>query len=280
MLLTARIGDDVATDVLSWPRSGHREATAQLRMRPLSLGAIHALVSRRLGRSLPRPVMVRIHEISGGNPFFALELARAAGESGPQALTYLPDSLAGLVRDRLARLPEEARDVLLAAACLVRPTTELLAAVTEAHRGTPRPVGRRRRRRGRVQQRQPGGLRPPLLARAVYTEATPTQRRGMHRRLAAIVEQPELRARHLALAAVSPDPETLAALDVAAGAAAARGAPSTAAELIELAIGLGGDTPARRLRAADQHFRAGAMRPPNTIWTPSRAPRAPVSCDR
>ena len=43
----------------------------------------------------------------------------------------------------------------------------------------------------------------PLLARGVYTEAAPGQRRTMHRRLADIVDEPELRARHLALAATS-----------------------------------------------------------------------------
>ena len=59
----------------------------------------------------------------------------------------------------------------------------------------------------------------PLLARSVYTDATPAQRRAMHRALAHTVEQPELKARHMALAASSADPETLSALDDAAAAA-------------------------------------------------------------
>jgi ATP/maltotriose-dependent transcriptional regulator MalT len=79
----------------------------------------------------------------------------------------------------------------------------------------------------------------------------------MHRALAEVEALPELKARHLALATTSKDPATLRALDEAADAARARGAPVAAAELIESALRLGGDTPARRLRAAEHYFQAG-----------------------
>src|SRR4029077_17971126 len=81
--------------------------------------------------------------------------------------------------------------------------------------------------------------------------------RAMHRLLAQTETLPELRARHMALAASSADPETLRALDTAADEAAASGAPAAAAELMELAIGLGGDQPERRIHAAEHHFNAG-----------------------
>ena len=100
----------------------------------------------------------------------------------------------------------------------------------------------------------------PLLARGVYTQAAPARRRRSHRALADVVTQPELRARHLALATSSPEPGTLEALDAAAKAARARGAPAAAAELLDLAIKLGGDTPARRMKAAEHHIRAGDTR--------------------
>lgn len=99
----------------------------------------------------------------------------------------------------------------------------------------------------------------PLLSHGVYTQASPARRRAMHRRVAALTELPELRARHLALAAVNADDATLQAIDAAADAAAARGAPGAAAELIDLAIALGGNNMMRRLRAAEQHFRAGSL---------------------
>jgi hypothetical protein len=49
----------------------------------------------------------------------------------------------------------------------------------------------------------------------------------------------------------------LKALHTAADAARARGAPAAAAELVDMAITLGGDKPSRRIRAAEHHFKAG-----------------------
>jgi hypothetical protein len=83
----------------------------------------------------------------------------------------------------------------------------------------------------------------PLLAVGVYAVAPPADRRGMHRRLAGIAADPEERARHLAQPTIHHDAETTAALDEGAVRARSRGAPAVAAELLELAIKLGGDTP-------------------------------------
>ena len=99
----------------------------------------------------------------------------------------------------------------------------------------------------------------PLFATGVYTNATPSRRRAMHRRLATVVERPEIRARHLALAATTGDATTLSALDAAAEATVAQGAPAVAAELLELALKLGGDNAVRRIRAGELHFRAGSL---------------------
>ncbi|MCK0515682.1 LuxR family transcriptional regulator [Williamsia sp. DF01-3] len=99
----------------------------------------------------------------------------------------------------------------------------------------------------------------PLLTAGLYSQATPAQRRAVHRNLASIIDQPELRARHLALSAATANPTTLDALDCAAEALSAQGAPMAAGELTDLAIALGGDTPLRRIRAASHHFRAADM---------------------
>ncbi len=97
----------------------------------------------------------------------------------------------------------------------------------------------------------------PLLARGVYADARPSRRRKIHRALAQVEVLPEVKARHLALATTSEDPATLEALDAAADAARVRGAPAAAAEFVDLAIRLGGDTPLRRIRSARYHFHAG-----------------------
>jgi hypothetical protein len=97
----------------------------------------------------------------------------------------------------------------------------------------------------------------PIFARGVYTDASTERQRSMHRRLAAVVEEPELQARHMALGSTTGDSATLRALDSAAESARVRGAPAAAAELIDLAIGLGGGTPPRRIQSAAHHFFAG-----------------------
>lgn len=53
------------------------ERVARVSVGPLSLGALHELLRTGLGVSLARPTLRRLHEVSGGNPFFALEIARA-----------------------------------------------------------------------------------------------------------------------------------------------------------------------------------------------------------
>jgi DNA-binding CsgD family transcriptional regulator len=255
---------------MSWLHVGRPDEAIRIRLGPLSLGGLHTLVSARLRRSFSRPSMVRITEISGGNPFYALELARAMDGQSPKAEVRLPSSLAELVRLRIGRLHADVSDVLLAIACVADPTLELLARVGDT-----------------TVQRIVELLEPveddgivsidgdrvrfshPLLARGVYTDAAPGRRRAIHRALATIEFQPELQARHLALATTSPDDKTLKALDAAADGARARGAPAAAAELVELAIGLGGDKPWRRVRAAGDHFQAGETSRAQALLVPT-----------
>src|SRR6185312_8693382 len=253
LLLTERSDDDGGSAV-TWLRLSRPDGIERVRVGPLSLGGLHTLVSARLERSFPRPTMVRIAEISGGNPFFALELARAIDAGSSKAQFMLPGSLSELMRLRIGRLDREARKLLLAAASVVDPTVELLAQVTGACVESL----------GEAEAKGIIGIDGnivrfvhPLLAHSAYTDASPAERRAMHRSLAEAVTMPELKARHMALASARADPETLHALDTAADEAAARGAPAAAAELMELAIGLGGDQPERRIRAAEHHFNAG-----------------------
>ncbi len=87
----------------------------------------------------------------------------------------------------------------------------------------------------------------PLLAAAVYESALPGRRRSVHRMLAGRLEEPEERARHLALGSAGPDLEIAGQLDEAAKLPQARGSPAAAAELVELALRL---TPPARGPAA------------------------------
>jgi hypothetical protein len=225
---------------------------------PLSIGALHSVLSERFGLSFSRPKMTQIYDVSGGNPFYAIELARAMADQKMRSAASLPTTLAQLVRVRIGTLDAEARQVLLAAACLADPTVEVLARACGTDTTSVLALLEDAEANGIVEiDGHKVRFSHPLLNRGVYGDSSTVRRRAMHKRLADIVEEPELKARHLALAAATGDAHTLRSLDEAAASARRRGAPAAAAELIELAIGLGGDTPERRIRSAGYYFDAG-----------------------
>jgi DNA-binding CsgD family transcriptional regulator len=253
---TSRTGTDgvATTDWLQLPRP---DMITRIHLPPLSVGALHSVVTKHLGRSFPRPALVRIHEASGGNPFYAIELGRTLDERMPEGEISLPRSLAALVRARIGALRPDVHDALLAASCLSAPTVEVISTATETNPDRLVDLLEDAEEKGIVAiDGNRVRFTHPLLARGVYTDAAEARRRTMHRRLATILDEPELRARHLALASTENDGVTLTALDDAAESALRRGAPAAAADLLNLAIGLGGDTPERRIRLATCYFDA------------------------
>ena len=120
----------------------------------------------------------------------------------------------------------------------------------------------------KVIERDNGTIRftHPLLSSVLYQELGENRLR-VHGRLAAILDDPLARARHLALSKDSPDAEVASTLDDAASYAAARGASADAAELAELALRLtpaaGAERHQRALAAARAHQTAGE-------WTRAR----------
>ena len=249
------------------PASGRAESVLEMRrpdalnrihMGALSVGALHAVLSRQLGRWFSRPKITQIHELSGGNPFYAIELARAMDGRNAIGRASLPTSLAALVRARIGALDVEAQDALLATACLADPTVALIAQATDADVADVLAVLEDMEDKGIVEiDGHRVRFSHPLLTRGIYGDAATARRRAMHRRLADVIDEPEGKARHLALAAATGDRHTLSSLDAAAELAQTRGAPVAAAELVDLAIGLGGDTPERRIRSAAYYFNAG-----------------------
>ena len=95
------------------------------------------------------------------------------------------------------------------------------------------------------------GFSHPVLASSVYEDASPLERRRVHRLLAGVLEDPDQVARHLAHATNEPDEQIAAALTAAAAHVAARGAPATAVELAAHARRLtpSGDVAAAATRA-------------------------------
>lgn len=233
-------------------------------VRPFDPSALHHVVRRHLGVALPRPLLAEVHEASGGNPFYALEIVRTLQRTGlsveaGQPLP-VPDSLHDLVHGRLLALPPDSREFLLAAAALSDARVELV----ESASGVSRRVGLAPALDAGVVELEGDRIRftHPLLAAGAYEAANPLRRAEVHARLAKLVDDPEARGRHLAASADEPDELVASALVEAALHARARGALRAAALLLDRAQELTPDAesdPAlrRRIDAAYLHFEAG-----------------------
>jgi DNA-binding CsgD family transcriptional regulator len=283
VLLARRLDEE--SDARALENALEPEAVKRLRLGPLSLGALHLVLQQRLGRTFARPTLLRLLELSGGNPFYALEFAGGLGPEASSRYTTepfpLPESLERLVSTRIARLAGTTREALLLVAAHGRPSAALLRAAGIASEALDPALA------AQVVERTDGVIRfaHPLLASALYQGASREERRRAHGRLAMIVTDQVDRGRHLALAAEEPDGEIAAALEEAAGLARARGAILAAAELGEHALRL---TPPEALRdghrralsAATAQLEAGEARRARALvldfleWAPTGAPRA------
>jgi DNA-binding CsgD family transcriptional regulator len=242
----------------------HDRNVERLSVGPLSVGAIERLLADRLNLTLPRTILVRLHETALGNPFFALELGRALVDAdslpGPGEALPVPGDLRELLMQRARELPRSAREALLLAALLAHASENTLAQAFGD--GWDRALNRGWR--AGIIAADGGMVRfaHPLLAAAVIGIASDRERRDAHRRLADAVDDEESRVRHLALAATGPDESVAAALEEAARGASRRGAPDAAAELAELAraltpVGRAHDVCRRYTIAGEARFSAG-----------------------
>jgi DNA-binding CsgD family transcriptional regulator len=260
VLLARRTGADSALVDDLERSAGYRE----LDVGPLDVAALHQLVHAHLGLTLPRPLLSEVHDASGGNPFYGLEIVRTLSRSGVSVEAGkplpVPDSLHELVRSRVLALPVESRDFLAAAAAHARPTIS----ITEQASGVDRREGLAPAVEARIVDTYGEELRfaHPLLAASALEAADPRRRTEIHARLAELLADPEARAWQLAASTEQPDETVAATLEDAAHQSRARGASRPAALLLDRAREL---TPADRLddalrrgaEAAFLHFESG-----------------------
>ena len=234
---------------------------------PLGVEDMGRVLNSALGHRHPRHVVARLHSASGGNPLYAIEIARALELSGraPEAGAPLPvpDSLRGVLRERLKALDAATRDVLLAVALMAEPDQAAVAGAVGSE-DVARAAFDEGERAGLLEFDEARvRLAHPLLGSVLYADASEERRRDLHRRLAEVTDDQEERARHLAAAVSEPDAQVAAVLDQAARRARARGAPGAAAELLEQATSTTpADEPKERRRraivAAECHLDAGS----------------------
>src|SRR5436190_6406350 len=131
MLLTRRC-ERAAEAPLELERALPPAAVRRVVLGSMSLASLHHIVRERLGTSPSRPMIARVAEASGGNPFFAIEIARAMGTYGPipneQGPLPVPHSVQKLAAERLSALSRPAQEAVLVAATLSRPTIDAVVA--------------------------------------------------------------------------------------------------------------------------------------------------------
>ena len=204
---------------------------------PLSLGDFGHVLRDGVGAVLPRSLVITLHRAVGGNPFYGQEMAREIlrrGVPAPGAPLPMPKDAISVVQSRARSLPEETRAVLTAVALSSRPTVALVRAAVpnadvEEAVTSAEAEGLLTVRQGRLT------FVHPIFASAVTATTPAPELRTVHARLASALDEPEERARHLALSSLGVDPNIAMELDGACKSARGRGAAAAAAELALLA---------------------------------------------
>jgi DNA-binding CsgD family transcriptional regulator len=231
----------------------------ELRPQGLSEAAARELLASANIGPLDERIRDRIIGEARGNPLALLELPRelsssslAGGFALPGGLP-LPSRIEASFRRRVEQLPTETQRLLLVAAAepigdpqlLWRAAAELgisMEAAAPAEADDLMVVGTR------------VNFRHPLLRSAIYRAATPEERRDAHGALAAATDSevdPDRRAWHRAQAALGPDEDVAAELELSGSRAQACGGLAAEAAFLERAVALTPESGRRARRALD-----------------------------
>ena len=238
------------------PPAGFDRGFTQLHLEPLS-----AADAGRLLDGQPRPprgrARAQVLAQAEGNPMALIELAKVIADD-PAASRHwaaeplpLTDRLTAVITARFATLPEQAQAALLRAAVADGP--DLRAAASRSSGPDARALAPAEQLGLITIDRTGLRFSHPLVRSAIYHSAPFAQRAAAHRQLAAALhDQPDRRAWHLAAAALQPDEHVASLLEATAAQAQRRGGAAAAALALERAAELSPDPgdQARRLVAA------------------------------
>ncbi|MBP2705063.1 AAA family ATPase [Microbispora sp. RL4-1S] len=243
---------------------------ADLEVRGLPKQDAHTLLRSVVRFPLDERVRDRILDETNGNPLALLELPRGlsptqlAGGFGLVEAQAVPTRIEEGFRRRLEALPAETRSLMLVAAA--EPTVDPALIWRAAGRlGIPASAAGAAQANGLLEPGTRVRFRHPLVRSAVYSAASPSERRAAHHALAEATDRdrdPDRRAWHLASATSGPDDEVAAELERSAERAQARGGMAAAAAFMQRAAELTGESRSRSeraLAAAQANVWAGAF---------------------
>ncbi|WP_280373377.1 AAA family ATPase [Nocardia abscessus] len=219
-----------------------------LHLPPLDSATARRLLSDRVP-GLPPEVRDRVLATAAGNPLALLELPRmdiAALSAEPLPLT---DRLQLAYQAQIADQPESVRTALLVAAAEDSGDLTLVVRVLLELGSTIEAVGAAEQAGMVTVTGQSIAFRHPLKRAAAYRIAPFTQRLTVHAAIAAaLTDQPDRRAWHLAAATTGPDETVAALLEATAQRANHRTGTATAVTALARAAGLSPDPADRRRR--------------------------------
>ncbi|MWA03634.1 AAA family ATPase [Actinomadura sp. LD22] len=240
-----------------------------LEVRGLARKDAQALLRSVVRFPLDERIRDRILAETNGNPLALMELPRGlspaqlAGGFGLVEARAVPARVEEGFRRRLAALPAETRSFVLVAAA--EPTGDpVLIRRAAGHLGLAGSAVEPAESDGLLEIGAWVRFRHPLVRSAVYSAASPAERRAAHGALAEATDpasDPERRAWHRAYAALESDESVAGELERLAGRAQVRGGIAAAAAFLRRAAELTPDPAARGARAlaaAQAAFDAGA----------------------
>ncbi|HTR55488.1 MAG TPA: AAA family ATPase [Kofleriaceae bacterium] len=122
IVATARDRDPRLTDRMLQRLARMARDGLELRLEPLAEREVAAVVADTLGRPVTADALAKLVELTGGNPLFVVECARAFRAAGgvEGMLGSLPPTVRQIVSERVSLLPDSAREMLAAGAILGR----------------------------------------------------------------------------------------------------------------------------------------------------------------
>jgi DNA-binding CsgD family transcriptional regulator len=255
--------------------NGAAPASALAGLPELAIGGLAERDAAELLSSLTKgrlnPVIgARLATETGGNPLALVELVRELSPAQLAGAVALPDplpagpSLEGVFSRRIGRLPAETRLLMAVAAAGPTAPPDLLWRAAR-HLGIDPDAAASEDAGDLVTFGPEIAFRHPVVRSVIYHGTPLSQRRVIHRALAAVGEQsmpPDWVAWHLAMAAAGPDDAVATRLEQAAEDVRNRGGYAAVASFLSLAAELSVDMglrTGRLLAAADAELVAGAL---------------------